>query len=84
MWYNGVMTAKVLKDVLERVETWPEEAQVELAEIALEIDAGLKGGQYHATPEELEGIDRGLKTSREGRFATDEEVAAVKAKHRRT
>jgi hypothetical protein len=33
------MTAKKLKDVLQRVEAWPEAAQVELAELALEIDA---------------------------------------------
>jgi predicted transcriptional regulator len=78
------MTAKVLKDILERVETWPKEAQEELAEIALEIDAALRGGVYHATPEELDGIDRGLKAAREGRFATDKEIEAVFAKHRRT
>jgi len=78
------MTAKVLKEVLEQVETWPKEAQEELAEIAREIDAGLKGGTYRASPEELEGIDRGLKAAREGRFATNEEVKAVFAKHRRT
>jgi predicted transcriptional regulator len=77
------MTAKVLKEVLERVETWPEEAQEELAEIAREIDAGLKGGTYLATAEELAGIDRGLKAAEEGRFATDEQVEAVLAKHRR-
>jgi hypothetical protein len=59
------MTAKILKDVLERVETWPQEAQEELAAIALEMDAGLGGGVYHATPEELEGIDRGLKAARD-------------------
>ena len=77
------MTAKVLKDVMERVETWPKEAQEELAEIALEIDAGLQGGVYHATPEELAGIDRGLKAANEGRFASDKQVDAVFAKHRR-
>jgi hypothetical protein len=77
------MTAKALKDAMRRVETWPEEAQAELAEIALEIDAGLKGDAYRATPEELAGIDRGLKAAREGRFATDAEVEAVFAKHRR-
>jgi predicted transcriptional regulator len=38
-------------------------------------------GLYKATTEELEGIDRGLKAAREGRFASDEEVAAVLAKH---
>ena len=83
MWYICIMTAKVLKEALQRVESWPAEAQEELAEIALEIDAGLKGGVYHATPQELEGIDRGLRASREGRFATAADVEAVLAKHRR-
>jgi predicted transcriptional regulator len=69
---------------MQRVESWPQEAQEELAEIALEIDARLKDGAYHATPEELAGIDRGLKAAREGRFAADAEVEAVFAKHRRT
>jgi predicted transcriptional regulator len=77
------MTIKVLRDVIERAETWPDEAQAELAAIALEIDASLRQGVYRATREELEGIDRGLQAAREGRFATDEEVEAVFAKHRR-
>jgi len=78
------MTAKALKEAMERVESWPEQAQEELAEIALEIDASLKGETYHATPEQLEGIDRGLKAANQGRFATDQQVAAVIAKHRRS
>lgn len=77
------MTLRVLKEVMERVESWPQEAQEELAALAVEIDARLKGGAYHANPDELEGIDRGLKAAREGRFATDEEVEAVLARHRR-
>jgi predicted transcriptional regulator len=77
------MASKALIEAIRRAETWPEEAQQELAAIALEIDASLKGGTYHATPEELQGIDRGLEAAREGRFATDEEVQAVIAKHRR-
>jgi hypothetical protein len=76
------MTGKILRDILERVETWPEEAQRELAEIALEIDAELSGGIYRATPEELQGVDRGLKAARDGRFASDAEVRALFAKHR--
>ena len=75
------MTAKALKEAMARVESWPEEAQEELAEIAFEIDAGLKDGRYRATQEELAGIDRGLKAAREGRFATAEEVAEMLAKH---
>jgi predicted transcriptional regulator len=83
-WYIAAMTSKALKAAMRRVETWPEEAQQELADIALEIDASLKGGTYQATPKELEGIDRGLKAAREGRFAADEQVEAVIAKHRRS
>ena len=64
------MTAKKLKDVLQRVEAWPEAAQVELAELALEIDAELGIGIYKPTPVEFKGIDRGLKAAREGRIAT--------------
>jgi predicted transcriptional regulator len=78
------MTAKALQEAMQRVESWPEDAQEELAEIAFEIDAALRGKMYRATPEELEGIDRGLKAANEGRFATDQEVAAVIAKHRRS
>ena len=45
------MNAK-LKDILERAEAWPVEAQDELVEIALEIEAQL-GVTYDATPDEL-------------------------------
>jgi hypothetical protein len=76
------MTGKALKDILQRVEAWPEAAQAELAELALEIDAGLGAGKYHATPEELAGIRRGLEDAREGRFATEEEIEALFEKHR--
>jgi hypothetical protein len=68
---------------LERVEHWPAEWQDELAHIALDMDAGLKDDVYHPTPEELEGIDRGLRDAEQGRFATDEEVEAAFAKLRR-
>ncbi len=77
------MSSKALKEALRRAETWPEVAQEELAEIALEIDASIRGGTYQATPEELEGIDRGLEAARQGRFVTEAEVKAVIAKHRR-
>ena len=41
-----------LKNALERAESWPEDA-----EIALEIDAPLHGGTYHASADELRAID---------------------------
>jgi len=76
------MTAKKLTDVLQRVEAWPEAAQAELAELALEIDAELNSGRYAATPAELAGVDRGLKAAREGRVATTEQVERLFDKHR--
>jgi predicted transcriptional regulator len=77
------MKTKQLAEILERVESWPTHAQDELAEIARDIDDALKGAVYEATPEELEGIDRGLRDAAEGLFATDEEVDAAFAKFRR-
>ncbi|HVP83484.1 MAG TPA: hypothetical protein VMS78_02070 [Rhizomicrobium sp.] len=38
---------------------------------------------YSATAEELRGIDRGLRDSAEGKFASAADVEAVFAKHRR-
>jgi predicted transcriptional regulator len=76
------MTTDALKEVLRKMESWPEEAQKELAAIAQEMDDSLRGGVYHATKDELAGIDRGLKAAREGRFAKDEDVEAALSKRR--
>jgi hypothetical protein len=73
MWYSGRMTAKALKEVLQRVETWPEAAQEELAQIAREIDAQLAGGVYHATAEELAALDDAERSG----IASEEEVEAA-------
>jgi len=76
------MKTRKLTEVLERVEAWPADVQNELAEFALELDAGLKDGEYQPSPEELAGIDRGLRAAAEGRFATEAEVEAVFSKFR--
>jgi len=73
------MKTKELTAILERVESWPEAAQQQLAEIALEIEQDLKG-EYQATPAERAGIERGLADARAGRFATDEQVEEALAK----
>ena len=46
---------KTLKAVLERAATWPEWAQDDLAQLALEIDREVSAGTYRATREELIG-----------------------------
>jgi RNA polymerase-binding transcription factor DksA len=73
---------KNLKDALARAENWPEWAQNNLADIALEIDREVKAGTYRATEEELRKIDEALAAVRRGEVATDAEVEAVFAKHR--
>jgi predicted transcriptional regulator len=76
------MKTKKLTEGLERVEAWPPHVQNALAEFAIELDAGFKDGEYEPTPEEIAGIDRGLRAAAEGRFASDREVEAMLAKLR--
>jgi len=64
------MTKDQVKAVLERVPTWPEDRQQELAELALEIEAELAGAGYQATADELTAIDEGLA----GTAASDDEL----------
>ncbi len=74
---------KSLSDLLERARSWPAKAQDELERMAREIESELGSGNYTPTPEELAGIERGLRDVTAGRFATAEEVEAVFAKYRR-
>ena len=76
----AAMKTRKLTEVLERVEAWPADVQNELAEFAL--DAGLKDGEYQPSPEELAGIDRGLRAAAEGRFANEAEIETAFAKFR--
>jgi len=73
---------QALKAVIERAAAWPEWAQDDLAELALEIDREVSAGTYRATREELQKIDEALAAVRRGEVATTEEVEAIFAKHR--
>ena len=73
---------KTLKDVLALVESWPDWAQRELADISLEIDREVKAGTYHATREELRKIDEAMAAVRRGEIATQDDIDAVFAKYR--
>jgi len=72
-----------LKNVLARAETWSEQDQEELTQVALEIEAR-RHGVYRATPEELRALDEAMAAVRRGEIASDEEVEAVFAKYRRS
>jgi predicted transcriptional regulator len=82
MCYVAHMTTKVLADAMKRAETSPQAAQEDLAEIAFEIDTASRGGAYNAAAMELDGIDRGLQAANDVRLVTQDEVAAMFAKHR--
>jgi len=69
--------------ILERVKSWPKNAQAELEQLALEIEAELDAGDYSPTEAELRGIERGLRDAADGKFATEAEVEAMFAKYRR-
>jgi hypothetical protein len=70
------------KDILRRVESWPQADQEELAEVARDIEAR-RSGVYVATPEELQAIDEALAQAARGEIATDEEVEAAFATFRK-
>jgi hypothetical protein len=74
------MTATDLKNLLERVQAWPEAAQDELVSIANQIESELQGKDYQATQEELRIIDLAMTSIDAGESATDAEIKAVFAK----
>ncbi|HET7852054.1 MAG TPA: hypothetical protein VFK91_04845 [Methyloceanibacter sp.] len=82
MCYHRNMKAKMIKEILKRAEGWPESAQEDLAQAALEIESELEQGTYIATLEEVAAIERGLKEAEQGQFATEAQVEAVFAKYR--
>jgi hypothetical protein len=71
------------RGLLERIASWPQEDQEELAEYAREIEVR-RTGKYHATKEELEAIDEALGQIARGEVASKEEIEAAFAKFRRS
>ena len=69
------MTARALKDALQRAEARPEEGQEQFAE----IDARLAGSAYRGTPEELDALDEAERRA----LASEAEVDAAFATFRR-
>jgi hypothetical protein len=67
-----------LKELLARVENWPESQQAELAEILEEIELRHRG-EYHATTDELQTLDEAEASG----IARDEDVEAAFASFRR-
>lgn len=76
------MNTTDLKNLLERIQSWPEEAQDELVAVANQIEDELQGRDYLATREELQIIDAAMASIDGGEVATDAEIKAAFAKFR--
>jgi len=72
---------KVVETLLERVADWPEEAQAELVKSIVDIETK-HFGVYKVSSEERAAIERALEQMRQGKLASDEEVAAVFNRYR--
>ena len=71
------------KTLLERVQSWPEEDQDELAEVAREIESR-RSGVYRLSDEERAAVRAGMDEARSGDFASDEEIDEFYRLHDRT
>jgi hypothetical protein len=76
------VTTTDLKNLLERAQAWPEEAQDELVAVANQIESELQGRDYLATQEELQIIDAAMASIDGGETATEVEIKAAFAKFR--
>jgi hypothetical protein len=75
------MTRQGLEILLERVSTWPEEAQEEFVRSVANIE-NKHLGPYRLSNTERNAVRRGLAEMREGKLASDEAVAAVFNRYR--
>jgi hypothetical protein len=72
---------KLLDQALKAAQALPEDAQDDIARVVLEL-AGLDQQATHVlTADERRAIDASMAAARRGEFASDEDVAAVWAKH---
>ncbi len=65
---------------MERVRSWPEEDQEELADVAREIESR-RSGIYRLSDEERAAVRVGMDAARRGDFVTDEEMDAFYRLH---
>ena len=75
------MTREGLEILLERVSTWPEEAQEEFVNSVANIESK-HFGIYRLNEDERSAVRRGLAEMRERKVASDDAVAAVFNRYR--
>ncbi len=76
-----LMTTK-LKELLERAETWPDNAQEEAVASLEAIEAEL-AGEAGLSTDDRKALEASADDVRHGRFATQSEVQGVFGRYRR-
>ena len=70
------MTPDEIKEILDRVLSWPPELQRTAVYLLLDLEAEFEG-VYRPSAEEGAAIREGLEQAERGEFVTDEEMAAL-------
>ena len=75
------MMMKKLKDLVERVEHWPPEAQEEALASLTTIEEEFVE-PHKLSPEDRQALERSAEDVRQGRFASEEQVRKVFDRYR--
>jgi hypothetical protein len=70
------MTKDQVKEVLDRVLTWPPERQEDAAQLLLALEAQ-EGELYHPSDDEWAAIEEGLAQAKRGDAVPADEIAAL-------
>jgi predicted transcriptional regulator len=68
------------RTLLEQVQTWPEEDQEELAQLAREIESR-RTGVYRLSDDERAAVRAGMEAARRGDFVPDDEMEQFYRSH---
>jgi hypothetical protein len=74
------MTTKKLQDILERVATWPAALQDEAADRLRALESEHQNGDL--SPEDRDALERSADDVRQGKFASDADVAELFSRFR--
>ncbi|RED37456.1 hypothetical protein BJ123_10730 [Rhodopseudomonas thermotolerans] len=70
------MTDEQVKEILNRVLTWPRERREDAAQLLLALEAR-EGEFYQPDDDEWAAIEEGLAQASRGEFASADEIAAL-------
>jgi hypothetical protein len=74
--YTETMVTKALKNILDRIETWPDTAQDEAAATLQAIEEEFVA-PYTLNDADRAALERSAEDVRQGRFAADEAVQKI-------